>query len=158
MHVRLLTDVPDIKDLSGEWMDLYRTNGQSPFQNPELHWAWWHRRGHGQGYAPLVAAGRQNGRLVAIASFAIKRSRMLRILEWTASAAFDYQDVLLVDGIDAAPLWTAIRRSERYDIASLRWVRRDASGDNSRRGRAARWPAPRASVARRAPRARRRRR
>jgi CelD/BcsL family acetyltransferase involved in cellulose biosynthesis len=128
MDVRLLTEVSDVERLSEPWMDLYRTDGRSPFQNPELHRVWWKHFGLREGWSPLVAVGRQDGRLVAVAAFAIRRSKMLRTLEWAGNAAFDYPEMLLAHGVDAAPLWKAISRSGRYDVARLRWVRTDAMG------------------------------
>lgn len=128
MDVHLITDLSELEHLWGAWMDLYRSDGRSPFQNPELHRIWWHHLGLRDGWCPLVAIGQQNGRLTAVASLAVKRSRMLRTLEWAGTAAFDYPEMLLAPDADAAPLWQALQRSGRYDIARMRWVRSDALG------------------------------
>jgi CelD/BcsL family acetyltransferase involved in cellulose biosynthesis len=115
-------------------MTLYQTHGRSPFQNPDLHCVWWQHLGRREGWSPLLATGRRDGKLVAVASLAIRRTRMLRVLEWAGTAAFDYPDVLLAAGIDPAPLWNAVRRSDLFDIARLRWVRGDTAGRQSLTG------------------------
>jgi CelD/BcsL family acetyltransferase involved in cellulose biosynthesis len=128
MDVCLLTELSELEAISDAWMELYRTDGRSPFQNPELHRIWWQHLGLREGWSPLLAVGRQGGRLVGVASFAVRRSRMLRILEWAGTAAFDYPEMLLAKVADAAPLWQAVQRSGCFDIARLRWVRSDAVG------------------------------
>lgn len=128
MDVHLFTDLSELEHLWAAWADLYHSYGRSPFQNPELHRIWWHHLGLREGWCPIVAIGQDNGRLIAIASLAVKRSRMLRTLEWAGTAAFDYPEVLMAPGVDAAPLWQALQRSGRYDIARMRWVRSDALG------------------------------
>jgi CelD/BcsL family acetyltransferase involved in cellulose biosynthesis len=128
MDVCVLTELSEFEAIAEAWMELYRTHGRSPFQNPDLHRIWWQHLGLRQGWSPLIAAGSQDGRLVAVASLAVKRSRMLRTLEWAGTAAFDYPEMLLAFDADAAPVWKAIRRSGRYDIARLRSIRSDAVG------------------------------
>lgn len=128
MRVHLLTDLPALEAVAAEWMGLYRAHGRSPFQNPELHRIWWERVGQREGWTPLVAVACQDGKMVGVASLAIRRSRMLRTLEWAGTAAFDYPEMLLAPGIDPAPIWAKIRRNGRYDIARLRWLRTDAAG------------------------------
>lgn len=127
MHVRLLTELSDLDRVLPEWRTLYRTSGRSPFQNPELHRIWWHHLGLREGWTPLIALGYQHGTLAAVASFAVRRVRMLRILEWAGTAAFDYPDILLSDSADPGALWQAVRRSGYFDIARLRWVRADTA-------------------------------
>jgi CelD/BcsL family acetyltransferase involved in cellulose biosynthesis len=128
MHVRLLTELSDLRHITAAWMELYRAHGRTPFQNPDLHLIWWQHLGLREGWSPLVAIGLENGQLAAVASFAVRRSGLLRVLEWAGTAAFDYPDVLLAKGVDAAPLWKALQDTGQYDIARLRWVRSDAAG------------------------------
>lgn len=125
MHVRLLTDIPSIANVSEEWMALYRTSGRSPFQNPELLRVWLEQMAPREGCSPLIAAGWSEGRLVAVAPFAVRMQGMIRTLEWAGDAAFDYPDMLLAESVDPRPLWQAVRRSAAYDVARLRHVRTD---------------------------------
>ncbi|HQT77292.1 MAG TPA: GNAT family N-acetyltransferase [Rhodopila sp.] len=127
MHVRLLTELSDLDHVLPDWRTLYHASGRSPFQNPELHRIWWQHLGLREGWTPLIALGYHYGTLVAVASFAIRRSRMLRILEWAGTAAFDYPDILLSDSADPGALWQAVRQSGYFDIARLRWVRSDTT-------------------------------
>jgi CelD/BcsL family acetyltransferase involved in cellulose biosynthesis len=128
MHVQLLIELSDLERIAAAWMELYRAYGRTPFQNPDLHLIWWRHLGLREGWSPLVAIGFENSQLVAVASLAVRRSKLLRILEWAGMAAFDYPDMLLAKGIDAAPLWKALQNSGHYDIARLRCVRSDAVG------------------------------
>lgn len=134
MHVRLLTDLAELDYVWDEWGELYRTAGRSPFQNPELCRIWWLHRGLKQGWSPLLALGRQNNELVAVAPLAVKRARLLRVLEWAGVAAFDYPGVLTAPGADEGRLWQEVRRSNRFDVARLRWVRSDAAQHQSLAG------------------------
>lgn len=131
MNVEFLTNLPSIQQIAGDWRDLYKVCGQSPFQNPYLHEVWWERlvlrTGLHQGLYPLVAVGRSDdGRLDAVASFAIERRRGLRILGWAGEAAFDYPDALIRNDTDAPAFWNAIRGCKLYDVAVLRNVRSDS--------------------------------
>ena len=85
MHVRLLTELSDLKHITAAWMELYRAPGRTPFQNPDLHLIWWQHLGLREGWAPLVVIGLENSQLVAVASFAVRRSGLLRVLEWAGT-------------------------------------------------------------------------
>jgi CelD/BcsL family acetyltransferase involved in cellulose biosynthesis len=64
MHVRLLTELSDLRHITAAWMELYRAHGRTPFQNPDLHLIWWQHLGLREGWSPLVAIGLENGQLL----------------------------------------------------------------------------------------------
>jgi CelD/BcsL family acetyltransferase involved in cellulose biosynthesis len=125
MRVRLLRNLAQLDPVWEDWMALYRANGQSLFQNPELHRIWWEHRGLKLGWSPLVATGWQDNRLVAVASLAVKRVRLLRILEWANIEGFDYPSVLMTQDANAGRLWAAVRHGGGFNLACLRSVRAD---------------------------------
>jgi CelD/BcsL family acetyltransferase involved in cellulose biosynthesis len=123
MDASILTEAAELDLLYPEWRALYESSDTTLFQNPEWHRAWWRHIGYPKGWTPHIAAGRCNGRLVALAPLAVIRKSGLRRLEWAGTTVFDYPDALVASGTDASPLWKAIRRSRQYDFARLRDVR-----------------------------------
>lgn len=129
--VELLTRREEIDMLLPEWLGLYERSPQNLFLNPKWHEIWWNTIGHREGWRPHVVAGRSEGRLVAVASMAIRRLYGLRLLEWAGDEFFDYPDILLAAGVDANEFWRAIRRTGGFDVARIRSVREGTSSDSA---------------------------
>jgi CelD/BcsL family acetyltransferase involved in cellulose biosynthesis len=125
--VELLTRQDEIEGLMPEWTGLYERSAENLFLNPKWHQTWWNTIGHREGWQPHIVAGRSDGRLVAIASMAIRRLHGLRVLEWAGVDVFDYPDILTAAGVDATEFWSAIQRTGGFDVARIRFVRDDTS-------------------------------
>jgi CelD/BcsL family acetyltransferase involved in cellulose biosynthesis len=123
----VLTDPASIAAMLPAWQELFRSCGDSVFQSPAWHAAWWQHLADQEGRTPHVVTLHQGEHLAGIASLAVGRRHGLRVLEWAGTRAFDYPDILLRRGIDRALFWDAIRRSPAYDVADLRYVRSDSA-------------------------------
>lgn len=121
--VERLTRRDEIDMLMPEWLGLYERSPQNLFLNPKWHLIWWNTIGHREGWRPHVVTGRSDGRLVAVASMAIRRVHGLRLLEWAGDEFFDYPDILIAAGVDASEFWGSIRHTGGFDVARIRSVR-----------------------------------
>ncbi len=137
-RIEVLTGQDEMASLMPEWTALYEQSRHTLFQNPAWHQIWWNTIGHREGWRPHIVTGRLDGRLVAIAPFAVRRARGLRILEWAGAQVFDYPDILAIDGVDVPGFWQSIRRTRGFDVAIIRYVRDDARSDRALRALARR--------------------
>jgi CelD/BcsL family acetyltransferase involved in cellulose biosynthesis len=134
----LVTDRDAFDALEPEWTDLFDRAGRGTqvFQTFNWNWHWCnHYLGDGsQGSAApalAVVTARRAGHLVMVWPLAVERVAGLRNLIWMGAPVSQYGDVLMEEGIDAAPLlrqaWSFITEQVRPDLAWLRKVRDDAT-------------------------------
>jgi len=134
----LVTDRGAFDALEPEWTDLFDRAGRGTqvFQTFNWNWHWCnHYLGDGSrgSAAPALAVvtARRAGRLVMVWPLAVERVAGLRNLIWMGAPVSQYGDVLIEQGIDAAPLlrqaWSFITQRVRPDLAWLRKVRDDAA-------------------------------
>jgi len=134
----LVSDRGAFDALEPEWTDLFDRAGRGTqvFQTFNWNWHWCnHYLGDGsQGSAApalAVVTARRAGRLVMVWPLAVERVAGLRNLIWMGAPVSQYGDVLIEQGIDAAPLlrqaWSFITERVRPDLAWLRKVRDDAA-------------------------------
>lgn len=120
MNIEIFTSEAAVAALAAPWRQLQARAGRSPFTDPDWVDAWWRFLGQPGGARLRVAAGWENGRLVAVAPLAVTRRKGLRLMHWAGAEVFDYCDMLLEDQRHAAAMWQAVRRGGGYDLARIR--------------------------------------
>lgn len=123
MNFETVTTADRLAAISGEWSDLWqRDKTATPFQSPHWLLPWWRVFG---GDDLFVLAGRENGRLDALAPLYILRDdesdESLGI--FIGSGVTDYLDVLRAPSADPAQLVDAMTRDavcQMWDLQQLR--------------------------------------
>lgn len=130
MHTSLITTMEDLTRLAPQWRDLAQRARVPPFQWPEWHDAWFKTMGRAAGWAPRVAICMDGDRLIGVMPMALRRSRGLRLLDWSAADVTDRCDVIVDPGRDtraiAHVLWETIRKRGGFDIARFSQVAQDS--------------------------------
>ena len=75
-----LTDEGEISALSKEWEELHTCMALSPFSSYAWAMAWWNHIGKPSGGTLMVVTCRDNGKLVGVVPFSIRRKGNVRIL------------------------------------------------------------------------------
>jgi hypothetical protein len=127
----VLTTPAAVEKIAGEWRALYEKAGGNVFGSYEWFQIWWRHLGHKENLAMHVAVARQpnnkdGGRIVAILPLAVRRSGLLRILEWAGYEVFDYGDVLAEGPKDVVDIWHFVSAAGGYDVALIKDVHEGA--------------------------------
>lgn len=108
----------DLGSVAGVWRELEARGAATPFQAFGWHVAWQRQLGDPQGVRPAIVVGRDRGRVVMVAPFAVERDRFLTRLVWHASALCDYNAPLLAADY-AAHADPAAFRADFADMLAL---------------------------------------
>jgi O-antigen/teichoic acid export membrane protein/CelD/BcsL family acetyltransferase involved in cellulose biosynthesis len=124
----ILTDIGEVEKIAIEWQQLADRKGQSLFGSYGWFALWWSSLGKRGGCCHLhIVTARVNGRLTAVLPLVVRRSGLLRILEWAGYEVFDYGDVLAESPRDAQGVWQHIYAKGHYDVALIKDVHAKAS-------------------------------
>lgn len=137
-ELALITDRAGFDALEADWTDLFERAGRDTQLFQSFNWSWhWcnhYLTGPHKGRpAPQLAVvtARRAGRLVMLWPLAVEHVAGLRRLVWMGGPVGQYGDVLIEDGLEAAPLlrqaWDLVIAAVRPDLAWLRKVREDAA-------------------------------
>ena len=105
-----------------EWEELFRSDPEAtPFMSPQWARAWWPNWGGSS--RPWILVVRDNGRLVGLAPFILRRRGPLRILGRPGS--HPSQDVLAASGLRLAVAEAAVaeivQRRREWDLLAISW-------------------------------------
>jgi CelD/BcsL family acetyltransferase involved in cellulose biosynthesis len=130
-QISLIKTRDELGSLAAPWRDLAARARAIPFQWYEWHEAWLSTMANAAHCTPHIAVLRDGDRQLAIMPLAIRRTRQLRLLEWSAADVTDYCDALVDPEIDkeeaVSALWKFIKQSGGYDLARLGNMRHDAN-------------------------------
>lgn len=130
MHTSLITTRDALARIAPEWRALAERAHVPPFQWHEWHDAWFATMGGAAGWKPRVAICMEGDRLVGVMPMALRRSRGLRLLDWSAADVTDYCDVIVDPDVESRAvthaLWETIRKNGGFDIARFSQVSADA--------------------------------
>ncbi len=115
-----------IEIIADEWRALYEKSGGNVFGSYEWFQIWWRHLGGLENVRLHIATARSGGNLVALLPLVVRRSGLLRILEWAGYETFDYGDVLAENACDAEAIWRFAFGVGGYDVALIKDVRESA--------------------------------
>jgi CelD/BcsL family acetyltransferase involved in cellulose biosynthesis len=130
-QISLIETREELESLARPWRELAARADATPFLWYEWHAAWLTTMGAQSGSRPFIVVVREGERLLAVMPLALRRTRHLRLLEWSAANVTDYCDALVDPGVDTrstvAAMWQFIKARGGFDIVRLSNLRADAS-------------------------------
>jgi len=121
MDLEAITTADKLDAIAADWNDLWhRDPNATPFQSPHWLMPWWRVFG---GDDLFVLAGREDGRLDALAPLYILRDEDESLGIFIGSGVTDYLDVLIAPGAKAAAILDAMTRDaacQMWDLQQLR--------------------------------------
>jgi CelD/BcsL family acetyltransferase involved in cellulose biosynthesis len=123
----ILIDEAAVEKIADDWNALFASAGKGVFGGYAWFQIWWRHLGKPASVQVHIVTARRHGRLVAILPLVVRRSGVLRVLEWAGHEVFDYGDVLAERAEDVDALWRYASVAGGYDIALIKDVHAGAA-------------------------------
>ncbi len=120
MTQQVLTSEQEIDAIAPSWRALQERLGLSPFTGYDWAMAWWQTIGKPSGAMLMVVAGFDEGRLVGLLPFSIRRKNGVRVLRLLGHEVYYYRNFLIEREEDAPLLWQAALSQPSFDFADIK--------------------------------------
>ncbi|HAX92164.1 MAG TPA: hypothetical protein DCY07_08185 [Rhodospirillaceae bacterium] len=120
MECRLIRDETQMEGLADGWRALQARIGLAPFTDYDMARLWWQHIGKPSGAALLVAACFDQGKLVGVIPFSIRKKHGVRVLRLLGNEIFYYANFLVANARVAESLWAAVLHDRSYDFANIK--------------------------------------
>lgn len=127
IECKIITDESNVFDLAREWEELHECVALSPFTSHTWAVAWWQHIGKPSGAQLMVAICRDNGKLVGLIPFSIRKKGGVRILRLLSNETFYYRNFLIASPSYCEPLWDCIMKADGYDCACIKNIHEDTN-------------------------------
>lgn len=127
---RILTSEQDIEVLAPAWREIHERLGLSPFTDYDWAMAWWRLIGQPSGASLFVVACFEEGKLVGVIPFSIRKKGFVRILRLLGHEVYYYRN-FLVERPDLMPIaWQTVFSAKGYDWANIKNIHEGTAEDS----------------------------